>query len=369
MKLHTVRTGFKPATYLLALLLLTAVSLTAQTTHYVRQGGAGNSDGSSWDNASGDLQAMINGASDGDAIYVAAGVYLPTHSANSWTPDDPTGVNDNPDDRNNAFVLKSGVRLYGGFNADTPEDAPEKRTLTKVNNTVQMAYPSVLSGNIGAVGNSGDNSRHVVIAADITDALLDGFTLTGAQADGENGTGDMEVNGQTVYGYIGGGFYNVASTVTLTYVHITGNWTRNHGGGMTNRSASAATLTHVQITENAASNNGNGGGIYNLEASTVTMTNVHITGNNALYGGGITNDNTSTAALTNVQLTGNRATISGSGLLNAGTATLTNVTVADNYGLIAVDNYGGGLWNTGSLTVRNSIIWGNTVNVHSVNGT
>jgi ADP-ribose pyrophosphatase YjhB (NUDIX family) len=101
----------------------------------------------------------------------------------------------------------------------------------------------------------------------------------------QGGAGDMEVNGQVVYGYIGGGFYNVASTVTLTYVHITGNWTRNHGGGMTNRSGSVAALT--------------------------------------------------------------------------------NVTVANNHGLIAVDYFGGGLWNTGDLTVRNSIIWGNTLNVHN----
>lgn len=50
-------------------------SAFAQTIHYhyVKTIATGDGTGSSWDNASGDLQEMINASASGDQIWVAAG--------------------------------------------------------------------------------------------------------------------------------------------------------------------------------------------------------------------------------------------------------------------------------------------------------
>ena len=50
---------------------------TQAIVRYVRPTVAGLGDGSSWTNASADLQLMINNSAAGDTIWVAEGTYLP----------------------------------------------------------------------------------------------------------------------------------------------------------------------------------------------------------------------------------------------------------------------------------------------------
>ena len=57
---------------------LAGSSLLAQTIRYVKPTATGTGNGSSWANASGDLQAMINASSANDQVWVASGVYKPT---------------------------------------------------------------------------------------------------------------------------------------------------------------------------------------------------------------------------------------------------------------------------------------------------
>lgn len=60
------------------------VSITfAHTVHYVKPVLSGNGDGSSWGNASDDLQAMINASSNNHYIFVAAGTYKPIRRADA----------------------------------------------------------------------------------------------------------------------------------------------------------------------------------------------------------------------------------------------------------------------------------------------
>ncbi len=94
------------------LMLLPAASLNA-ATRYVSPGGTG--DGSSWAQATNDLQAAIDASENGDEIWVAAGSYKPTALIKSNKP------------TSKAFILKDGVSLYGGF-AGTEAALDERAT-------------------------------------------------------------------------------------------------------------------------------------------------------------------------------------------------------------------------------------------------
>ena len=83
-----------------AMTLALALSAGA-TVRYVAPSGSG--DGSSWQNAGGDLQAAIDASQAGDQIWVKAGTYAPTTLIKSTKL------------TSKAFILKDGVSLYGGF--------------------------------------------------------------------------------------------------------------------------------------------------------------------------------------------------------------------------------------------------------------
>src|SRR5690606_41410526 len=57
-------------------LVLCLSAVHAQTTHYVKEGAVGASDGSSWADAYPRLQPALDAASEGDQIWVARGSYL-----------------------------------------------------------------------------------------------------------------------------------------------------------------------------------------------------------------------------------------------------------------------------------------------------
>ena len=105
--------------------------------HAVRQ--AGSLRLGCWATAYTDLQAALAAAASGDEIWVAAGTYTPTATA----------------DRTISFAMKNGVAIYGGF--DGTETTRGERD-PSVNVTI-------LSGDIGTPRLFGDNSFHVVTAA------------------------------------------------------------------------------------------------------------------------------------------------------------------------------------------------------------
>jgi hypothetical protein len=344
---------------------------------YVKPGCAG--DGSSWADASNDLQAVINASTDGDEIWVAAGIYKPTHSASGWTSASPTGVNANPADRDNAFILRQGVKIYGGFPAIGNPVVADRNWTTNV---------TTLSGDLDNSGNiSTGDAYHVVIGVSANlYTILDGFTITGGNA---NSTSAISVGGQNVARNFGGGISNpYSASATFANLIISGNASVSTGGGMYNANSSAPTLTNVTITANTANYGGgianvsatpvitnstitlntaanNGGGVYNNGASPV-ITNSTISGNSAnsasSYGGGIYNIDSS-PLLTNVTISGNFAWRGGGINNNNSSPTLTNVTIAGNK---ATGNGGGIFYEipTSSYTLINTIIWGNSSGVY-----
>lgn len=144
------------------------------TTFYVTSSGAGTMNGSSWINAAdgASLQLTIDGALPGDQVWVACGTYLSGST------------------RLDAFSLRTGVEVYGGFQG----------TEQVIGDRILSCGPcSILSGEIGAAGTS-DNCYNVVYNSQLdSTAILDGFVIRDGYDDRSPTSGG---NG------LGGGIYN-----------------------------------------------------------------------------------------------------------------------------------------------------------------
>ncbi|RMH37515.1 MAG: DUF11 domain-containing protein, partial [Gammaproteobacteria bacterium] len=297
---------------------------------YVDASATGNSDGTSWADAYTDLQFALGRAHPGVQIWVAEGVYKPT-----------TVITD----RLATFQLVDGVEIYGGFPAGGSIFVHRDPGI----------HPTVLSGDIdgndivdarGVVTHAsrirGGNSYHVLTASSLRDiTLLDGFFVTGGQADGVGHT-------------YGGGLRNTGeSQLQLKRISFMGNYAL-HGAGMYNAN-STPTLVGTVFCGNIAQIQG--GGLYS-ENDTFWIENTRFCGNQANLGGGIYN-NQGNLVLSNVLFVGNKASDKGGGILNnGGTPTLANITFANNH----ADYLGGGMYNQGNSTpkIANGIFWGNT---------
>ncbi len=252
------------------------------TVRYVKPLASGTGDGTSWANASGDLQAMIQ-APCVQQVWMAGGVYKPVRRA-----DVPETVT--PGDRNNAFVIRKNVKIYGGFVGT--ESALSERNLTI------SANLTVLNGDLNSNSTVDDaDAYHVVVASgELGNALMDGLAISGGNANGPIG-GQISVKGNTVYQFYGGGLYNIAASVSINAVFIMGSRTSYDGGGIFSDEG-ALNITNAVIAGNKA--DGSGGGVYNRLGSS-TFTNVTISGN---QGGAISNNN-ATATIANSVVYGN----------------------------------------------------------------
>jgi predicted outer membrane repeat protein len=141
------------------------------TIIYVNPSSPSTPDGTDWQHAFHDLQNALNVAQYGDSVWVAEYIYYPT-----------TGS-----DRNVSFLVPNGVVLLGGFSGIE-------------NNIFERSWEdhlTILSGNIGNLSDSTDNSLHVLhlIGADST-TIIDGFTIQHGYAKPPMpGTGGNDNNG------------------------------------------------------------------------------------------------------------------------------------------------------------------------------
>ena len=329
---------------------LCAISTFTQATiRYVRPSSYGFGNGSSWANASNDLQLMIDQSNSGDEVWVAAGVVLKPYVPDKVSNDlDPNNTNATTKDR--AFCLRKNVKVYGGFvGNETNRDARD-----------WVANPTILSGNNYAF-------RHVVISAgDVGTACLDGFTIVEGYAWG---TGPISVNGESIYVNCGGGIVIQNSSPLLENLDIHDNIS-NYGGGGIYCKNSFPVLDNVKIFDNTAMS---GGGVCleDCHYSTtwaMSWTNTEIYGNTAQNGGGIYVGSNSEFELYGIVIRGNKAKImsgslaSGGGIYISGNQhfKLCNSIVKDNK---PADN-GGGIYmeNNDLCHLLNVLIIGNKAN-------
>jgi len=174
--------------------------------------------GTAWVTAMATVPGAIDRAKNsGCDVWVAAGTYKPTPSAESSV----------------SIVLSKNLGLYGGF----------RGTETDLSQRDFAANVTVLDGDIGEIGNSNDNTANVVIGAE--GATLDGFTVTG-------GAGSA---------YQGGGILNRATGFTVSNCIVTGNIATENGAGISSEGASFVLRDSV-IRNNSAPGSAEGVGVY-----------------------------------------------------------------------------------------------------------
>jgi hypothetical protein len=163
--------------FTISIFLFFTNSIFAQSVLHVSSLATGANNGNSWANAFTNLQDALVSAQYGDTIKVAQGTYKPTIDTN----------------RDSAFHLPNGVKLLGGYAGNSSN--PNLRNW----NTFQ----TILSGDIGVLGDDTDNSYHVMESYQLdSTSVLEGFVVEKGRADGPY-EGFNKVGGALVlYGFL-----------------------------------------------------------------------------------------------------------------------------------------------------------------------
>jgi len=299
--------------------------------YYVDKDSTGDNNGANWTNAYNHLQDALDAASGGDEIKVAEGVYK---------PDQGLGITQG--DRSVSFQLTSGVTIKGGYEGFGKPD-PNVRDIE--------VYETILSGDLNGndesnFANNSENSYHVVTGGGTNaSAALDGFTITGGNADGSDSDG------------CGGGVYNNNGSSTLSNCIFISNSAKD-GAGMLNEYDSSPILTYCIFSGNLA--DVDGGGMLNAYNSSPTLTSCTFSANvAAASSGGMLNYHDCNAILMNCLFNNNNATDYGGAMMNLhnSNAVLTNCTIIENSAIIL----GGGVYDYNCVpTLTNCILWNNS---------
>jgi hypothetical protein len=288
----------------------------SQITYFVKTDGDDAKDGKSWSNAFKTLQKALTTSVSGDKIWVRIGVYF---------PDEGPGVTNN--DVLAAFILKTGVEVYGGFQGT-------ETLLSQRPTGVYSTLSGVINPSAGEFMNS--SSLNVVRAFSLSSSsILDGFDIRGVASNDVSASCGMIISG---------------GSPKINNCQIAFNRTPR-GAGMQINSASPA-ITNCRFVFNQAIVGGSGGAIRNASASP-TFTSCSFIGNRAENGGAMTNENSS-PTITNCVFSGNTVFSSGSAIQNTSSSPLImNCSFSGN------DNPGSAISNSGasSPVITNSILW------------
>ncbi len=332
-------------------LLFCSLSLVATAKiRYVNPTATGTADGSSWGNASGNLQAMIDASSSIDEVWVMAGTYKPSAY--------PTGSSGGTSPRDYAFVLKNYVKIYGGFVGN--ETSLSQRTIAVI-----AANPSILSGDIGVVGDNSDNVYHVIISVnDERLTTFDGFNIIKGNA---NKHGTITLEAKSIFQHFGGGMMNHSSSPNIINCNFYTNTTAidddngGRGAGMNNY-ISSPVIRNCNFFGNIADT---GGGIENSVSSWPFITNCSFANNIAYQGGAMFNASDTPFSITNCSFSINNGRYQGGGIYNSVTSPIIiNCTFYGNN-----SNNGGGIYNAFSSKpiIKNSIFWKNSESIGNNN--
>ena len=345
---------------LIILLCLCSITITAQNRYHVNQtnGNEGN-DGKTWSKAFATIQIALTNAKSGDEIWVAAGTYLPTKKLVETDQDGKP-----MSDRYKTFLIPNGVKIYGGFPANSVNNTGMDKRDCEINKTV-------LSGDLKKddgvdLSNMEDNVFHVVYLYNVgASTVIDGFTISG----GNFNTTPVPIRYIQGSGICAISDGTVASSPTLNNLIIEDNISTGGGAGFSNHSSGDAcpVITNTIFRRNISGEYGGGFANDAEKKSSPVLENVIFSGNQALYGGGmfcLSQETEASPILTNVLVHGNLAKNRVGGIYvysYAGNVkpVFTNVTITGNKAEGAI----GGMYclatGISSPEMRNTIIWGN----------
>ena len=312
---------------------------------FVKHDATGANNGESWTDAFNTLQDGLSAALPDDIIWVAAGVYKPTAGT----------------DRSISFEIPDSVKVYGGFAGNEADNY-------NLNLRNFSSNETILSGDIGILGDSTDNTYHVIKTVNTSDqTLADGFTVTLGNTPGSGG------------GWLSSGSKQVLNNITFK------NNTASKGGAIAGLESSALSLNQCSFIQNTAYSTGKaeGGAVYLNGWTDRTFTNCLFSENNVISSSA--SDSASGGAIwnyqgyltfTNCSFVNNQATAMGAATGGA----IFNTLETDGINAISVVNCsfsgndatssssaanskGGAIYNQKtSFLIQNSILWNNTVN-------
>ena len=252
--------------------------LPATRIRYVKPTATGTGDGSSWDNASGDLQKMIDDLADNNVsqqageVWVAAGTYKPQSQLIS-------GMNYSA-----SFRMRDGISVYGGFaGGETSKQERAKGAMPwdfKNVTVLEAAYYESKLAWTNSKWTVGSDSRHVVWFAPMSGesdftriTTLDGVTVQGGYAQGNTGLDDFKTD-------CGGGVYMDGANTYLTNCIVKENYATADGGGVYLKNGRIETSLIYNNNADA-----NGGAVYVDNRGLVLRS--MLSNNSALNGAGV----------------------------------------------------------------------------------
>ncbi|TCC89347.1 T9SS type B sorting domain-containing protein [Pedobacter frigiditerrae] len=292
---------------------------------------SGSANGSSWANAVPELADALLAAKTNTTIkeiWVAGGTYKPKYS-----PQDGANFGTNQG-RGNAFLLVNNVKVYGGFAGNESTLAQRNLSITINKSTLSGDFSNddMVTGSGATLNNTNisDNARHVVISAgNVGTSELDGFTITGGNADQ---VVSLNINTQQIFQHRGGGLCLMNSAPVLNNLVFQNNRADVGGAIFTNGNA-ILSLNKLTFLRNLAKA---GGALSSENTENLAFFSCNFTGNASVDGsngfGGAILSSGGTISLHNCQFTNNASSASGGAIFAERLTTVNNTVFASNSG-------------------------------------
>lgn len=343
---------------------------------YVKSVATGTGDGSSWENASGNLQNMIDELAKNNPqnlpgeVWVAAGTYVPQVQFISGTT------------YSASFLMRDGISVYGGFAGD--ESSKQEREVGKM--PWNFVNKTILEGSYYEHSKTSWNesnhkwtltsdSRHVVFFSPLhsegksgfdKSTILNGVTIRGGYAQGGEGVADfMTDRGAGVY---------MGINATLEKCIVTENSSTGNGGAV--YMYGGRVMNSLIYNNNA---DGDGGAVYVDNAGIVLAS--MLTNNSANNGSGAYLAHTGNwtdgkphpeyLILSTSVVSNNTSRLNGAVYCAKGGVLMQN-TITNNDCPTATDNtsanasQSGGLYVDSYGLVINSVLWNNTIQKRNI---
>lgn len=343
---------------------------------YVKPVATGTGDGSSWENASGNLQNMIDELAKNNPqnlpgeVWVAAGTYVPQVQVISGTT------------YSASFLMRDGISVYGGFAGD--ESSKQEREVSKM--PWNFVNKTILEGSYYEHSKTSWNesnhkwtltsdSRHVVFFSPLPSegksgfdksTILNGVTIRGGYAQGGEGVADfMTDRGAGVY---------MGINATLEKCIVTENSSTGNGGAV--YMYGGRVMNSLIYNNNA---DGDGGAVYVDNAGIVLAS--MLTNNSANNGSGAYLAHTGNwtdgkphpeyLILSTSIVSNNTSRLNGAVYCAKGGVLMQN-TITNNDCPTATDNtsanasQSGGLYVDSYGLVINSVLWNNTIQKRNI---